>query len=75
MSYYCLECLNKMETLKNNPLKEIDVVMYYDICEGCGRMVRCVERFRSFPEKLLWIGEKIVVYIKSKRKKKTLPRA
>ncbi|HZK71769.1 MAG TPA: hypothetical protein VFD03_09705 [Clostridia bacterium] len=35
MAEFCLDCLNK---LLNNDLKEKDVKLLPDLCEGCGKI-------------------------------------
>ncbi len=51
MAEFCLDCLNKMD---GTHLSEADVVLLDDFCEGCGKVVPCVVRYRSPLEKAFW---------------------
>lgn len=42
MSEFCLECYNKYVATEETQVTEDDVVMQYDICEGCKRNLPCV---------------------------------
>lgn len=51
MAEFCLDCLNKLD---GTHLTEADVVLLYDVCEECGKVVPCVVRFRDPWEKFFW---------------------
>ena len=51
MAEFCLDCLNELD---GTHLTEADVVLAEDFCEECGKVVPCVMRYRTAPEKLLW---------------------
>lgn len=51
MAEFCLRCLNRMDGTR---LTEKDVILLDDFCEGCGRVVPCVVRYRSPLEKAIW---------------------
>ncbi len=52
MAEFCLNCLNRMNSTH---LSEEDVILLDDFCEGCGRIVPCVVRYRSSFEKMIWL--------------------
>ncbi len=51
MAEFCLSCLNKLDGVQ---LTEADVILEDDFCEGCGKVVPCVVRYRSPLEKVAW---------------------
>ncbi len=51
MAELCLDCLNKQGRTQ---LTEADVILLDDFCEGCGKIVPCVVRYRSPLEKIFW---------------------
>ena len=57
MAEFCLACMNR---LGGTQLTEADVVLLDDLCEGCGRVVPCVVRYRSPPEKMILISNKVL---------------
>jgi len=51
MAEFCLDCLNKLD---GTHLTEADVILMDDLCEGCGKVVPCVVRYRLPWEKVFW---------------------
>lgn len=42
MAEFCLECMNKYAENEKEKLKEKDVIVDWDLCEGCGGWKPCV---------------------------------
>ena len=55
MAEFCLKCMNEMDSTH---LTEADVILGVDLCEGCGKVVPCVIRYRTWPEKVIWSIQK-----------------
>jgi len=51
MAEFCLKCMNEMD---GTHLTEADVILDFDLCEGCGKVMPCVIRYRMWPEKVVW---------------------
>jgi len=51
MAEFCLDCLNKLD---GTDLTEADVILSDEFCEGCGKIVPCVVRFRDPWERTIW---------------------
>ncbi len=51
MAEFCLKCLNEMD---GSHITEAEVILDDDLCEGCGKIVPCVVRYRTPLERFLW---------------------
>lgn len=42
MAEFCINCINKLITNKNNKLDTTDVITETGLCEGCGKIKPCI---------------------------------
>lgn len=50
MAEFCLRCMNKMD---GTSLTKEDVILEFALCEECSKVMPCVVRYRTWPERVI----------------------
>ena len=66
MAEFCLRCMNKMD---GTSLTKEDVILEFALCEECSKVMPCVVRYRTWPERVIRICKNTVIWIAATTRK------